>query len=137
MLHELSEEEWEALCDGCAQCCRLKYQDIATGRIATTSIVCHLLEVPTRRCTKYPRRHELVPDCIELKAENISELNWLPDTCGYRRVAEKRPLESWHPLISGTHDSVGDAGISVTDHVISENDVHPDDIDLFLLKWID
>lgn len=137
MLHELSDEEWEALCDGCAQCCRLKFQDIATGRIATTSIVCRLLDVETRQCKQYPKRHELVEDCIELKAENIASLNWLPETCGYRRVAEKRPLEPWHPLISGTTATVKAAGVSVTDDVISENDVHPDDIDIFLLKWID
>lgn len=135
-LHELTEEEWEALCDGCAQCCRLKFQDIATHRIATTTIVCRLLDVPTRRCKQYPKRHELVEDCIELKAENVSNLRWLPDTCGYRRVAEERPLEDWHPLISGTRDTVAKAGVSISDQVISEDDVHPDDIDLHVLKWV-
>ena len=135
-LAELDESEWEALCDGCAQCCRLRFRDTESDRIATTTLVCGLLNLPTRRCSKYPQRHELVKDCIELNAANVRELTWLPETCGYRRVAEQRPLEQWHPLISGTNESVLKAGVSVTGQVVSANDVHPEDIERHILKWV-
>ena len=44
-LGEMTGEEWELLCDGCAQCCRLKYLDEDTGELSTTPVVCGLLAV--------------------------------------------------------------------------------------------
>ena len=136
-LDELTDEEWESLCDGCAQCCRVKFQDKDSGQLATTTLVCHLLDIDKRRCTRYPQRHQLVPACIELDAENVLDLHWLPETCGYRRVAERKPLEDWHPLISGKFETVYQAGISVSGQVISVDNVHPDDIAYHLLKWVE
>lgn len=135
-LEELDDEEWEALCDGCAQCCRLRFRDSETDEVVTTTLVCALLDLPTRRCTNYPKRHELVPDCVELTSETARAFDWLPETCAYRRVAEGRPLEDWHPLISGSTETVTRAGISVTDKVISAANVHPDDIASNILKWV-
>ena len=135
-LGELTDEEWESLCDGCAQCCRLRFQDAETGRIATTTLVCGLLDVETRRCGSYPQRHALVKDCVELTTDNVLQFTWLPETCAYRRVAEGRPLESWHPLLSGTSESVTQAGVSVANQVVSVNHVHPDDIETHILKWV-
>ena len=135
-LDELDDEEWEALCDGCAQCCRLRFRDGESDQVVTTTLVCALLDLPTRRCTNYPKRHELVPDCVELTPEAARKFDWLPETCAYRRVAEGRPLEDWHPLISGTAETVTQAGVSVTDKVISVANVHPDDIASNILKWV-
>ena len=135
-LSELDDDEWEALCDGCAQCCRLRFRDSETDALATKTLVCGLLDLPTRRCTSYPQRHELVPDCVVLTPEKAATFDWLPETCAYRRLAHGQQLEPWHPLLSGTFDSVEQAGVSVADQVISAKDVHPDDIEHHILKWV-
>ena len=136
-LSDLTEEEWEALCDGCAQCCRIKFEDVDTGQLASTPLVCELLDTKTRRCTHYPDRHTLVPDCVEFNDKNINELNWLPDTCAYRLVAESKPLKDWHPLISGNRESVREAGIGVTEDFISMANVKMEDVSDHLLKWVE
>ena len=135
-LEELDADEWEALCDGCAQCCRLRYQDSDTAPVVTTTLVCSQLDLTSRRCTNYPRRHELVPNCVELTPDTARAFDWLPETCAYRRLAQGLPLEDWHPLISGTVDSVVKAGVSVAGQVVSATDVHPADIEANLLKWV-
>jgi uncharacterized cysteine cluster protein YcgN (CxxCxxCC family) len=53
---------------------------------------------------------------------------WLPETCAYRLLAEGKPLYAWHPLNSGTRESVHSAGISVRDQVVSEEYIHTDDL---------
>ena len=63
-LTEMNDVEWESLCDGCARCCMIKLEDEDTGEVHYTSLVCDLLDLSTCRCTRYPQRHELVPDCI-------------------------------------------------------------------------
>ncbi|MEM7321014.1 MAG: hypothetical protein AAF408_18575, partial [Pseudomonadota bacterium] len=52
---------------------------------------------------------------------------WMPRTCAYRLLWEGKPLYDWHPLISGTQDSVHEAGVSVRGMTISEFDTSQDD----------
>lgn len=136
-LSELSDSEWESLCDGCARCCMIKLEDEDDGTVYHTGLVCHLLDIDACRCTRYPQRHELVPDCIEFGPELVTSLSWLPTTCAYRRVAEGLPLESWHPLISGSRDSVHQAGISVRGRVIPVQMVHEDDLEDHIVEWVE
>lgn len=135
-LEELNKEEWEALCDGCGQCCRVRFQDSETDKVATTTIVCQLLDLRTRQCSNYSQRHQLVPDCVELNAENVKAFSWLPETCAYRLRAAGQPLADWHPLNSGSRDSVRRAGVSVDGQVVSEHHVHPEDVQQHILKWV-
>jgi len=117
-LEQMTAAEWESLCDGCARCCLIKLQDADTDEVHYTSLVCNLLDLERCRCTRYPARHQLVPDCIQFTPELAATLSWLPDTCAYRLLAEGLDLPDWHPLVSGRADSVHEAGISVRGRVI-------------------
>ena len=134
-LDEMTEGEWESLCDGCGRCCLNKLEDWDTGEISWTNVACRLLDDKTCRCGDYPNRHEKVPDCIALTPENVPELSWLPPTCGYRLVGRGRDLYWWHPLVSGDPRTVHDAGISVTGRTLSEKDIAEEDLEDHLVAW--
>jgi len=132
-LSEMSAEEWEALCDGCGQCCRVKLEDEDTGVIHQTSVVCRLLDTATCRCRDYANRQALVPDCVRLDPENVGEISWLPTTCAYRVLAEGGELAWWHPLVSGEEASVAAAGMSVKGQVVSEREVDEEELGFYLI----
>lgn len=134
-LSEMNQEEWESLCDGCAKCCVIKLEDIDTGELAFTSVVCRLLDQSSCQCTDYKNRSTLVPDCIQITSKNAGNLGWMPETCAYRLLAEGQDLPDWHPLVSGELDSVHRAGMSVKDRVISEDEVGDRDIQDFIAPW--
>ena len=134
-LHELTEGEWESLCDGCGKCCLNKLEDYDTGEIFWTNIGCELLDCTTCRCKNYEKRFELVPDCIQLTPDNVSTISWLPPTCAYRLVHEGKDLPSWHHLKSGSHDSVHHAGASIKDRSIEENGITPEEFEDFIVTW--
>ncbi|MBS7671476.1 YcgN family cysteine cluster protein [Croceicoccus gelatinilyticus] len=122
-LDTLDGTEWEALCDGCGQCCLHKLEDADTGEIYETDVACTLLDVCTARCTDYPNRKAKVPDCLQLTRETAGTLPWLPETCAYRLRAEGKPLYDWHYLISGSRETIIEAGVSAAGRVISEDEV--------------
>ncbi|MGB7317076.1 MAG: YcgN family cysteine cluster protein [Planktotalea sp.] len=125
---QMSQEEWEALCDGCGKCCLNKLEDEDSGEVALTNVACRLLDDSTCRCAQYDIRHQFVPECIVMTPANIEEhLYWMPQTCAYRLIHEGRPLENWHPLISGSAQSVHDAGVSIKDRTVPEFEVDEDD----------
>lgn len=124
----MSRDEWESLCDGCGRCCLHKLEDIDSGKLFYTSVVCHLFDDQHCRCTRYKQRTRLVPDCLVLRPDNLDQINFLPETCAYRLLNEGQDLPAWHPLVSGDPESVHRAGISVRGKVISEVYVHPDDL---------
>ncbi len=127
-LDQMSEAEWEALCDGCGKCCLNKLEDEDSGEVALTRVACRLLDDATCRCAQYEIRHQFVPDCIVLKPSNIeSHLYWMPQTCAYRLLHEGRGLADWHPLISGTAETVHAAGVSMRSRTVSEFEVADED----------
>jgi len=119
-LDRLSKPEWEALCDGCGQCCLHKCEDEDTGDIYPTNVACRLLDIPSGRCSDYAGRKKIVPDCLKLTPRLALTTSWLPDTCAYRLRAEGEPLHEWHYLICGDREAVHAAGISVRGKAISE-----------------
>lgn len=134
-LEDFTTDQWESLCDGCGRCCLSKLEDIDSGAIAFTCVSCTLLDTATARCSDYAGRFKKVPDCLAITLDMARHSPWLPSTCAYRRIAEGRGLAWWHPLVSGTPDSVIAAGISVAGRVISEDGVDVDDLEDHIVNW--
>ena len=105
-LAQMSTEEWELLCDGCAKCCLVKLEDHYSGEIFHTKVACELLDTESCQCSDYAGRHNVVDDCIKLDRENIHSLAWLPKSCSYRLIAAGQPLPEWHHLLTGSKDII-------------------------------
>ncbi|WP_119395547.1 YcgN family cysteine cluster protein [Salinibius halmophilus] len=126
-LSELDQQEWEALCDGCALCCLQKLEDDETNEVWYTGVVCRYLDSKCH-CKVYDQRHEKVPNCVQLTQARIDEFHWLPQTCAYRLRAEDKPLPSWHPLLAGSRKKMVRKGqdvwavAEVTDDMVPEED---------------
>ena len=134
-LNDMSAKEWEALCDGCGKCCLNKLEDPETEEIAFTRVACRLLDDKTCRCAQYDIRLQFVPECVHLTPENIANhAYWMPSTCAYRLLYEAKPLFDWHPLISGTAQSVHDAGQSVQGWTVPEYEIPEDEWDNHLIE---
>jgi len=127
-LSEMTQGEWEILCDGCGRCCLNKLEDEDTGKFLYTRAACKLLDIGTCRCTDYVNRAKRVPDCVTLTPKNVSELGWLPESCAYRRLDEGRGLAWWHPLVSGNPETVREAGISVENEAYTEEGINVDEL---------
>jgi uncharacterized cysteine cluster protein YcgN (CxxCxxCC family) len=137
-LNEMTPEEWEALCDGCAKCCLFKIEDEDTGEVFYTNIACRMLDFDTCRCKIYEHRFKVIKDCLSLTYEKLLEIDWLPKSCAYRRLAEGRGLAWWHPLISGTRDTLRQAGISVCcQNLVRELQADLSKIEEYVIDWIE
>jgi uncharacterized cysteine cluster protein YcgN (CxxCxxCC family) len=128
-LDEMTQAEWESLCDHCGICCLQKVEDETTGEIKVIGLSCEFLDTEESRCLVYEDRKRVNPDCILLTPDNIKFKKWLPDTCAYRRLLEGKQLERWHHLVCGDPDAVHREGISVRDKAVSGLYVHPKDIE--------
>ncbi|MHC0053742.1 YcgN family cysteine cluster protein [Actibacterium sp. D379-3] len=134
-LKNLTQREWEALCDGCGKCCLNKLEDADTGEVAFTRIACRLLDDETCRCAHYEVRKTIVPECVVLKPGNLADIAyWMPATCAYRLLWEGKALYDWHPLISGDPESVHRAGQSVRGWTVPEFDVPLEDWEDYIIE---
>ena len=127
-LSKMNSAQWEALCDGCGLCCFRKF---ITGRgkntkVHFTRIACDLLDLKTFRCTDYENRFARQKECSRLTKKNIGLCDWLPQTCSYRLLHNRQSLPDWHPLVSGSEDSLKESGILIKNPV-HESDVQDDD----------
>lgn len=148
-LEEMTRAEWEQICDGCGKCCLHKFiaDDTAESLTTTdymeegeqleyTNVVCQYLNDKTCSCTVYSERRRLVPDCVELTPENLSDIFYMPPSCSYRRLKEGRGLASWHPLLNkGKKSKMHQAGITVRGKVFKDNEVDIDFFEDYIVKW--
>lgn len=135
-LAQMNDSEWESLCDGCAKCCLVKLEDADTEEIYYTNVSCQLLDTESCRCSNYAGRHEIVDDCIKLDRSNVNKLEWLPQSCSYRLIAAGQSLPDWHHLRTGDREAMHSYGASLRGKVTSELDVHDDDIEDHIIRWI-
>jgi len=134
-LEEMTDVEWESLCDGCGRCCLMKLEDEDSGDIYVSDVRCQLLDGESCKCSDYPNRLKLVPDCIKLTPENVRTIEWIPRTCAYRRIAEGKGLAWWHPLVSGDPETVMAVGVSVRGRTVSELAVKPGEWEEHVADW--
>ncbi|WP_026375258.1 YcgN family cysteine cluster protein [Aestuariibacter salexigens] len=148
-LEDMTDSQWEALCDGCGKCCLHKFiedddadeaqsTDVinAHEQVHYTNIVCSLLNTKTCSCTRYEERTKLVPDCVKLTKENLKDIFFMPPSCAYRRLHEGRGLPSWHPLLHGGKKSaMHKAGMSVRGKTVFETDVDLDEFEDYIARW--
>ena len=132
-LARMTQAQWESLCDGCGRCCLHKLRDDETEVVSFTNVSCRLLDTATCRCRHYETRREHIPDCVSLTPRDLPEIDWLPPSCAYRRVAEGRGLEWWHPLVSGDPETVHRAGVSVRGRAVDERRAGP--LEHHIVEW--
>lgn len=151
-LAEMSRNEWESLCDGCAKCCLNKFIDDADTdeqnelqptnhieegeQVVYSNIACYLLNEKTCQCSQYETRTQLVPDCVQLTQENLADVFFMPPSCTYRRLQEGRGIPSWHPLLNkGKKSAMHKAGMSIRGKTVKDNDVALEDFEDYIVTW--
>ena len=72
-----------------------------------------------------PNRQAKVPDCIKLTPQNVTEINWIPNTCAYRRIAEGRGWPGGTRWSRATRRRWSTAGVSVRGRTVAEDEVTP------------
>ncbi len=102
-LSEMTQSEWESICDGCGKCCFLKYSEGHFKRKKTyfTRLACNYLDLQNCCCSVYKNRFDFQKACIRLTNKNLSKFKWLPSTCSYRYFLKNKKLPPFHPLLNG------------------------------------
>lgn len=134
-LDELSDEEWEALCDGCGLCCLHKLQDEDDGALYYTDIACHSFDSKRCRCQDYHGRNK-VEMCLNLREMRREDFSWLPRSCAYRLRANGQALPDWHYLIAGSKTKMHVFKKSAKGRVINEKLVPPDEWQERVVRWV-
>ncbi len=135
-LEQLSDQEWESLCDGCGRCCLQKLQCADSDEIFYTELACKQLNLNTVRCCDYANRESKVESCVELRSLQNHEWDFMPTTCAYRLLKEGQGLMPWHPLIVGNDKLMQEQGISVKGQAINESEVAEEDYEEHIVTWV-
>lgn len=137
-LEELTDEEWEGLCDGCGRCCLQKLECEDSGDIFYTNLTCKQLDTESCRCKDYTNRTKIVSACMSLRQLNDEDWYFMPTTCAYRLIKEGKALKDWHPLIFGSDEKMIAEGISIKGQLtISEADVAEEDFEEHVIQWVE
>lgn len=150
-LENMTQQQWESICDGCGKCCLHSFIDsdeegdefestdfLREGEeLIYTSLVCQYIDEETCGCTRYAQRQELVPSCVKLTKENLKDIFFMPQSCSYRRLYEGRGLASWHPLLNdGDKTKMHDMGISAKGRITKDNIVDiEEDFEHYVVQW--
>lgn len=135
-LHEMSRDEWESVCDGCAKCCLQQLQDEETEELVFTDVACDLLQAESCRCSDYPNRSKLVPNCMTMTADNVEDcVAFAPSSCAYRLLLQGEDLPSWHHLRSGSDATIHNTGNSVRGRIQFCRDVATEDLENHIVDW--
>ena len=111
-LEQMTHEEWESVCDACK-----------------------LLDPVTCRCRHYENRQAFVPECVQIRPQDIKDIYWLPKTCAYRLLNEGKPLPKWHPLITGDPTSVHAAKMSASGRTVPPKP--EEEFQDYIVEWDD
>ncbi len=107
------EEAKEAMCRRCGRCC---YKKIIVGAtVFYTPYPCKWLDVTSKLCTVYRRRHEENPACLPI--EDAAEKGVLPADCPYVADIEDYvpPVDTWNAeLFADAIEELADA-LELTD----------------------
>ena len=71
----MTPEQWESLCQGCAECCLLKLIDEETEALRFANVACQLLDGQSFRCRDYANRQVHVPDWVCLSPNFLDSLD--------------------------------------------------------------
>ena len=134
-MQEMTPEEWESLCDRCGRCCLIKLEDEDTGEVFYTNVVCKIYDENTCQCTDYMHRRERVPNCMKIDLAMLNRPEEFPATCAYRLLALGQALPDWHPLVSGTLETMHEADVSIRGKVVSEEYIHPEQLEEQIILW--
>ncbi len=135
-LHEMTHQEWESICDGCAKCCLHQLEDEETHQLVFTNVACDLLNDDTCMCKDYPNRKQRVPSCMTLTPSNIEQCaEFAPPSCAYVLLHQGKPLPDWHHLVTNDKQSIHAADASVKGKVRHERDVDEDEYENYVVEW--
>ncbi len=135
-LFEMSSDEWESICDGCAKCCLTQLEDEETEQLVFTKVACDLLNDNSCLCTDYDNRSDRVPSCVTMDAGNVEQAaEFAPPSCAYRLLLLGEDLPEWHHLISGDRGTVHQRKRSVQGRVVFQKDVDENELESYIVEW--
>lgn len=119
-MQDMTEEQWESLCDGCGRCCMVKCW--VGPKVKYTKVACQLMDIKTACCTDYDNRFSRVRNCYQVTIDLLDKPGLLPNTCAYKLIRQGKPLYDWHHLISGSRETVKQAGVSIVGFAEANNE---------------